>query len=89
MRRISEMSNIYNPNKNTYPCYHLCQKSTKFIKLFLQRCRFILCSQHSITYTSHCSIRTNPNNNCSCSTSYNNSAGKKNVCLVLVDSIHC
>uniref|UniRef100_A0A0A9E3C8 Uncharacterized protein n=1 Tax=Arundo donax TaxID=35708 RepID=A0A0A9E3C8_ARUDO len=38
------MSNIYNPNKNTYPCYHLCQKSTKFIKLFLQRRRFILCS---------------------------------------------
>jgi hypothetical protein len=23
MRRISEMSNIYNPNKYTYPCYYL------------------------------------------------------------------
>ena len=35
---------------------------------------YILRSQHSITYTSHRSIRSNPNNNCSCSASYNNSA---------------
>jgi len=26
MRRISEMSNIYNPNKYTYTCYHLKRK---------------------------------------------------------------
>jgi len=26
MRRVSEMSNIYNPNKYTYPCYHLKRK---------------------------------------------------------------
>jgi hypothetical protein len=23
MRRISKVPNIYNPDKNTYPCYHL------------------------------------------------------------------
>jgi hypothetical protein len=27
MRRITEMANIYNPNKNTDPCYHLKRKN--------------------------------------------------------------
>lgn len=41
---------------------------------------YILCSQHCITYTSHCSIRTNTNNDSSCSTSYNNSTlGSKDI----------